>query len=105
MKGLELSGLFYNEIVAEILKSNFPSLKYSAALIGWGSEVLGFDDRLSTDHNWGLRFQLFLSGRDFEEHFELINQVLSKDLPTEFRGYPTDFEIRVNKDQRAEREN
>lgn len=61
MKGLELNENFYNEIVAEVLSSSFPNLKYSAALIGWGSEVLGFDDELSADHNWGLRFQIFLS--------------------------------------------
>ena len=62
--GLELNELFYKELVAPILKRNFQNIKYSAALIGWGSEVLGYDDAQSTDHNWGLRFQIFLSNED-----------------------------------------
>ncbi len=99
--GLDLSELFYNEIVAPILKSHFPDLQYSAALIGWGSEVLGFDDVLSTDHNWGLRFQLFLSAQDHETYHDPINEMLNKQLPSAFRGYPTNFTILVNEDQRA----
>ena len=34
----------YEEAVAPILDSHLPDLEYSAALIGSGSEVLGFDD-------------------------------------------------------------
>lgn len=105
MEGLKLNELFYNEIAAAILHSNFPNLKSSAALIGWGSEVLGFDDAESTDHNWGLRFQLFLSEEDFEKHSRSINLTLSENLPNVFRGYPTAFEIHVNSDQRGAREN
>jgi len=103
MKGLELNEFFYNRIVAEILKSNFPNLKYSAALIGWGSEVLGFDDEVSADHNWGLRFQTFLSNRDYTNQSDAVNQVLNEQLPAQFQGFPIGFEIRVNKDQRGER--
>ncbi len=105
MKGLKLNELFYNEIVAGILQSNFPNLKYSAALIGWGSEVLGYDDAQSTDHNWGLRFQLFLSEKDYERYSDSVNQTLAENLPTEFRGFPTAFEIHVNEDQRGARGN
>lgn len=101
IKGLELNELFYNEVVALILKSYFPELQYSAALIGWGSDVLGYDDAQSTDHNWGVRFQLFLSERDSEKNFKRINDVLDEQLPSEFRGYPTAFEIVVNEDQRG----
>ena len=43
IKGLELSELFYKEAVKPILAKRFPDLNYSAALIGLGSEVLGFD--------------------------------------------------------------
>lgn len=100
ISGLTLCGLFYKEIVAPILKSNFPDIRYSTALIGWGSEVLGYDDVQSTDHNWGLRFQLFLSGPDYEKYSQPINDSLSQHLPSEFRGYPTAFPIVVNEDQR-----
>jgi len=105
MKGLELNQLFYKEIVAGILKSNFPHLKYSAVLIGWGSEVLGYDDAQSADHNWGLRFQLFLSEKDHVKYSDSINKTLAGNLPEEFLGFPTTFEIHVNSDQRGERKN
>lgn len=59
--GLKLSELFYTEAAKQILGSIFPEISYSAALLGWGSEVLGFDDIQSSDHHWGPRFLLFLS--------------------------------------------
>jgi hypothetical protein len=96
ISGLTLNQLFYEEVVAPILKSHFPHLKYSAALIGWGSDVLGFDDAQSTDHNWGPRFQLFLGEADFEKYRESIVHILDEQLPTEFRGYPTAFPIVIN---------
>ena len=51
--GLELAKLFFHEAVEPVLDSDFPALKYSAALIGPGSEVLGFDTSMSRDHHWG----------------------------------------------------
>lgn len=101
IKGLELNELFYNEVVASILNSYFPNLEYSAALIGWGSDVLGYDDAQSADHNWGVRFQLFLSEQDFGKFRQPVNDVLDEHLPSEFRGHPTAFEIVVNEDQRG----
>ena len=59
--GLELSRLFYAEQVRPLLDASFSGLPHSAALIGWGSDVLGFDTARSTDHNWGPRVQLFLA--------------------------------------------
>ena len=35
-------------------------MPHSAALLGRGSEVLGFDDEMSGDHNWEPRAQLFV---------------------------------------------
>lgn len=100
IKGLQLNENFYNEVVAAILNSDFPDLKYSAGLIGWGSEVLGYDDVLSADHNWGLRFQIFLSAEDHEKYYLELNQILDEKLPHEYKSHPTSFEINVNKDQR-----
>lgn len=51
IKGLELSQLFYEEAVRPILMIHFPQLTYSAALLGRGSETLGFDTPQSTDHD------------------------------------------------------
>ena len=101
MPALELNELFYHEVVAPLLKLNFQSLQYSAALIGWGSDVLGYDDAQSTDHNWGLRFQIFLSKEDVEKCSQLINNVFDEQLPAEFHGHATAFEIVVTEDQRG----
>ena len=100
ISGLELNELYYNEVVEPILKQHFQEMPYSAALIGWGSEVLGYDDVQSTDHNWGLRFQLFLSSGDREKYKESIDHTLNQHLPAHFRGHPTAFELHVNEDQR-----
>ncbi|MGD8544713.1 MAG: DUF4037 domain-containing protein, partial [Candidatus Bathyarchaeota archaeon] len=89
--GLRLSELFYKEVVSPILKAEFPNLKYSAGLIGPGSEVLGFDNPLSRDHHWGPRMLLFLSENDYKEKKERIWRVLSKNLPCEFMEYSTNF--------------
>lgn len=40
IKGLELSRLFFLEAVRPVLDDAFPDLRYAAALLGTGSEVL-----------------------------------------------------------------
>ena len=64
--GLELARRFYWEAVRPILDADFPGLRHSAALIGTGSEVLGFDTPMSADHHWGPRAMLFLAEDDYE---------------------------------------
>jgi hypothetical protein len=91
INGLTLSESFYFEAAKPILDSHFPNLPHSAALIGWGSEVLGYDDVHSTDHHWGPRFLLFLSEQDFKTQKESISQAFSENLPYKFRGYSTNF--------------
>src|SRR2546430_9834198 len=89
--GLRLSELFYHEAVGPILASSFPTLQYSSALLGSGSEVLGLDTPQSTDHHWGPRLQIFLSVDDYAAQAASMNQALSKQLPHRFRDYPTNF--------------
>jgi hypothetical protein len=91
IKGLELSELFYKEAVKPVLAKRFPDLTYSAALIGLGSEVLGFDTPQSMDHDWGPKLMLFLGEADYETYHNEINQTLRQELPGEIHGYPTSF--------------
>jgi hypothetical protein len=84
--GLELSKRFYEEVVKDILGSNFPDLKYSIGLLGHGSEVLGYDTELSTDHDWGPRLIMFLDESDYKQKDDIDN-VLSTKLPDEFLGF------------------
>lgn len=90
--GLELSERFYREVVGPLIGSEFPHLKYSAALIGPGSEVLGFDTEMSTDHDWGPRELLFLDEADYAADADAIHQHLSHHLPKNYLGFTTDFE-------------
>ena len=48
---LELSRLFYWEVVRPILDQHYPGLLHAAGLIGPGSEILGFDTQMSMDHH------------------------------------------------------
>jgi hypothetical protein len=92
IKGLDLSQIFYEEAIKPVLDRHFPGLSHSAALIGMGSEVLGFDTPQSRDHDWGPRAMLFLSEDNHTRYHEQIDQILSQELPAEIRGYPTNFE-------------
>jgi len=89
--GLELSRQFYFEAVRPILHREFPGLRYSAGLLGWGSEVLGFDTPMSSDHHWGPRVLIFLSDKKVDELTREIDSTLSSELPYEFMGYSTSF--------------
>ncbi len=91
INGLELSKLFYEEAVRPILDSEFPNLTHSAARIGSGSEVLGYDTARSTDHDWGPRVQLFLREGDAETYGVQISEAMTRRLPRFFRRHQTDF--------------
>lgn len=71
VSGIELSRRFYTEAVAPAL-----SEPHSAALLGPGSEVLGFDTERSTDHDWTARVFLFLP------------EIRAVDVPDTFVGHP-----------------
>jgi hypothetical protein len=89
--GLELSRLFYQQIIRPILAEFIPALPHSAALIGDGSEVLGFDTEMSTDHDWGPRVMLFLAEEDYTLYKSHLEELLRRKLPATFHGYHTYF--------------
>ncbi|MEZ4768019.1 MAG: DUF4037 domain-containing protein [Caldilineales bacterium] len=91
LPGLTLNRLFFAEVVQPLLARAYPGLAYSAALIGYGSDVLGFDTRQSADHNWGPRLQLFLAQGDYAPLAGDLDQTLSDQLPVSFLGYPVNF--------------
>lgn len=89
--GREFNRRFYRQAVAPILREHFPKLRYSAALLGPGSEVLGYDTELSRDHDWGPRAQLFLRPKDRARLRRRIARVLAEELPLVFEGLSTRF--------------
>lgn len=85
--GLKLSEMFFNEVVKKIIESEYPHLRYTAALIGSGSEVLGLDDIVSSDHHWGLRLYLFIDSKSYDVHYDSLIKLLRTKLPYEFKGH------------------
>jgi hypothetical protein len=81
--GVELARAFYEEAVRPLIRE----IPHSAGLLGWGSDVLGYDDARSTDHGWGPRLQVFVVERDVEP----VRQRVDARLPARFRERPTRF--------------
>ena len=78
INGIELSRIFYEEAVRPILDAHFPNLPHSAALLGPGSDVLGYDTPQSRDHDWGPRLLLFLSADDHKAYRDDVDQLLRR---------------------------
>jgi Domain of unknown function (DUF4037) len=101
VQGLNLCGQFFSEVVSPILATHYPQVVYSAALIGYGSEVLGYDTVESTDHFWAPRVNLFLSATDFPDLAEPIHDTLRHKLPYTFRGYSTNMVYPIDGDSKG----
>ena len=83
LPGLQLARGFYEEEVGPLLGD----VRHSAALLGWGSDVLGFDTARSTDHGWGPRLQVFVA----EDDVRTIDELLEERLPERYRGWSVRF--------------
>lgn len=90
MKGLELAKKYYLEYGAPMIKEQFPELEgvIAVGLAGSGSECLGYDDDLSTDHDFEPGFCMFIPGEDMidAKNEFLLERAYAK-LPREFMGY------------------
>lgn len=89
--GLELSRCFFADCVQPILAGAYPDLQYSAGRIGAGSDVLGFDDPMSMDHDWGPQVQVFLTEESQASLARPVGSIMRSALPSRFRGLPTCF--------------
>jgi hypothetical protein len=76
MSGLELSRRFYERVVGPLLGGR----PHAAALLGHGSEVLGYDDDVSPDHDFGPRLQLFLPPGDSVVGGALAREPVAREL-------------------------
>ena len=88
MKGLELSQKYYMEYGLPMIAEKFPDYeeRIAVGLVGPGSECYGYDDIISTDHDFGPSFCLWLTDEDFEKiGAELIHAY--KELPETFMRY------------------
>ena len=95
MHGIDISKRYFFEAALPLLKEKYPYLleRIAAGLVaggfdsGCGSEIGGFDDELSRDHNWGPRFFLFMHPADKREIGNEIQNYLDSSLPSEFSGF------------------
>ncbi|QNE23305.1 DUF4037 domain-containing protein [Kribbella qitaiheensis] len=79
----ELSAGFHDDVIRPLLGE----IPYAAGLLGWGSDVLGYDTERSTDHGWGPRLQVLVDATEVERVRELIDG----HLPTQYRGHDVRF--------------
>lgn len=89
--GLTLSARVYECVVAPLVADAMPALSYAAARLGDGSEVLGFDDAMSADHDYGPSLQIILDEDDFASQAQALMAMLDACLPGEIDGQPTRF--------------
>ncbi|WP_026790437.1 DUF4037 domain-containing protein [Pleomorphomonas oryzae] len=94
MQGVELSRLFYRDVVRPWLDKTFPQLAHDAGIFGYGSELLGFDDEMSRDHNWGPRVQIVVTGSDFAAHAAALVDGFDVVKPATFLGEPIGYRSR-----------
>ncbi len=93
--GQRLSQRFYEHAVLPRIAGVLGDTPHAAALLGDGSEVLGFDDEISRDHDFGPRVSLFIPPHmDRRPIFSAVES-----LPERFEGLPTAYHDR---DSRAE---
>jgi hypothetical protein len=92
VSGRDLSRRFYEQAVRPLVSG----VSHAAALLGDGSEVLGFDDEVSTDHDFGPRVQLFVP-----PGFDTTSiDVALQNLPVRFDGFPVVYPDRDRHDGR-----
>ncbi|MGO4106246.1 DUF4037 domain-containing protein [Paenibacillus sp. YAF4_2] len=94
IKGIELCRRFHVEFVEPVMTSHYSFLSYSSALIGPGSEVLGYDTEMSTDHDWVPRVYLFLTQQDIGYSDQILS-ALHEQAPEQYYGFHVDIKKSV----------
>jgi hypothetical protein len=92
MSGGELARRFHADVVAPLLAQAMPRLTYAAGRLGSGSDVLGFDDAMSRDHDWGCRLTLVVDEAD-RDAVPQVAELLERELPDSYQGHPVRFPL------------
>ncbi|GAA3521513.1 DUF4037 domain-containing protein [Actinocatenispora rupis] len=92
--GDEASGVgvargFHRDVVGPLIARELPALRYAAARLGSGSDVLGLDDATSRDHDWGCRLTVLVDEADADALPKLDAALAA--LPETYRGMPVRF--------------
>jgi Domain of unknown function (DUF4037) len=92
VSGGELARRFHADVVAPLLARAMPGLGYAAGRLGSGSDVLGLDDAMSQDHDWGCRLTLLVDEAD-RDAVPQIAALLERELPGSYLGHPVRFPV------------
>jgi hypothetical protein len=92
LPGAELARRFFTGVVEPLLGQAAPRLEYAAARLGSGSDVLGLDDKMSRDHDWGCRLTLLVD-EDARDQVPRIRRLLEEGLPERFGEFPVRFPV------------
>jgi hypothetical protein len=76
--GLSLARDFYRDVVQGLVDQ-----PHTACLLEEGSDVLGYDQPRSTDHEWGPQLQVFVAKRDVTS----VASAIEHGLPERFGGW------------------
>jgi len=93
MGGRELARQFHADVVAPLLTRAMPRLRYAAGRLGSGSDVLGLDDAMSHDHDWGCRLTLLVVDEPDSDAVPHVNALLDRELPESYQGWPVRFPV------------
>ena len=88
MTGLELCRRYYYEIGRPVLEEKFSEYlpRIAAGFVGEGSDCLGYDDKISRDHDFGPAFCIWLNKEDYEKIGAEMQQAYNN-LPKSFMGF------------------
>jgi hypothetical protein len=75
---------FGRDLYREVVAPRLGGLRHSAARLGPGSDVLGYDTARSTDHDWGGRLAVLVEVGEPEP---------LAGVPGRFRGWPTEVVV------------
>jgi hypothetical protein len=92
LPGAELARRFFTDVVEPLLSRAVPGLGYAAGRLGSGSDVLGLDDGMSRDHDWGCRLTLLVD-EDARDQVPRILRILEEGLPERFGEFPVRFPL------------
>lgn len=86
--GLSISKRYYEAYGREMIHEKFADYedRIAVGLVGRGSECFGFDDAISTDHDFGPGFCMWLAKEDYKKIGKSLQKEYDK-LPKEFMGY------------------
>ncbi len=88
MKGMELSRAYFEEYGRPMIDTQLAQYRsqIAAGLVGEGSECLGFDDEISTDHDFGPAFCLWVPEQLYQQAGVELQRAYDR-LPATWQGY------------------